>query len=108
MVVAIKFYDDVYYDNGYYAKVGGVSTYELNCLEVDLLSLLTFDLHVYPEQFAQYFDQLVLKCAQLNTYLDPLPAEELPSSLKGVPQVASTDSLYTVPSNGDIPEDPSH
>jgi hypothetical protein len=33
MVVSAKFADDTFYKNSYYAKVGGISTEEMNNLE---------------------------------------------------------------------------
>ncbi|OMP00765.1 Cyclin P/U [Corchorus olitorius] len=40
VMVAAKFMDDMYYNNAYYAKVGGISTTEMNFLEVDFLILI--------------------------------------------------------------------
>ena len=37
ILLAAKFFDDAYYNNAYYAKVGGVLVSELNGLEVDFL-----------------------------------------------------------------------
>nr|POF27156.1 cyclin-u4-1 [Quercus suber] len=37
VLVSAKFMDDMYYNNAYYAKVGGISTTEMNLLEVDFL-----------------------------------------------------------------------
>ncbi|RDY13265.1 Cyclin-P3-1, partial [Mucuna pruriens] len=36
VMVAAKFLDDKYYSNAYYAKVGGVSTEEMNKMEIEL------------------------------------------------------------------------
>ena len=49
IMVAAKFFDDHYYNNAYYAKVGGVPCDELNRLEVDFLFRVDFTLHVKPE-----------------------------------------------------------
>ncbi|CAN6486821.1 unnamed protein product [Victoria cruziana] len=54
VMVAAKFLDDLYYNNAYYAKVGGVSTTEMNCLEVDFLFSLGFQLNVTPLTFHTY------------------------------------------------------
>jgi len=32
-MIAIKYHDDEYFKNEYYAKVGGISKQEINCLE---------------------------------------------------------------------------
>lgn len=54
VTVAAKFFDDVYYSNAYYAKVGGVRTQELNALEALFLQLIDWRLHVAPEEYEQY------------------------------------------------------
>ncbi|KAF3787647.1 Cyclin-U4-1 [Nymphaea thermarum] len=54
VMVAAKFLDDLYYNNAYYAKVGGVSTTEMNCLEIDFLFSLGFQLNVTPPTFHAY------------------------------------------------------
>ncbi|PPD73183.1 hypothetical protein GOBAR_DD29888 [Gossypium barbadense] len=43
------------YNNAYYAKVGGISTEEMNILEVDFLFGLGFPLNVKPDTFRTYF-----------------------------------------------------
>lgn len=54
VLVAAKFLEDVCFDNAYYAKIGGVSTTELNKLELKLLFSLNFRLHVTVETFDHY------------------------------------------------------
>ncbi|KAL9258962.1 Cyclin-U4-1-like protein [Drosera capensis] len=54
VLVAAKFMDDVYYNNAYYAKIGGISTAEMNFLEVDFLFGLRFQLNVTPNTFYTY------------------------------------------------------
>lgn len=54
VMLAVKFFDDVYYSNAYYAKVGGVRTREVNALESHFLQLIEWKLHVTPEEFDQY------------------------------------------------------
>lgn len=43
-----------YYNNAYYAKVGGISITEMNFLEVDFLFGLGFHLNVTPTTFQTY------------------------------------------------------
>lgn len=43
-----------YYNNAYYAKVGGITTIEMNFLEVDFLFGLGFHLNVTPGTFQAY------------------------------------------------------
>ena len=47
-----------YYNNAYYAKVGGISTTEMNLLEVDFLFGLSFQLNVTPTTFHTYCSYL--------------------------------------------------
>ncbi|WCJ43160.1 Cyclin family protein [Euphorbia peplus] len=54
IMLAAKFLDDEYYNNGYYAKVGGVSTTEMNRMEMNFLFNLDFRLHVTLEEFTNY------------------------------------------------------
>lgn len=59
ILLAAKFFDDAYYNNAYYAKVGGVLVSEMNGLEVEFLFRIDFSLHVTPEVFLKYQDELV-------------------------------------------------
>ncbi|CAB9518173.1 Cyclin-U4 [Seminavis robusta] len=59
ILLAAKFFDDAYYNNAYYAKVGGVLVAEMNGLEVDFLFRINFSLHVSPELFEQYRVELL-------------------------------------------------
>lgn len=43
-----------FYNNAYYARVGGVSTSEMNKLEMKFLFSLDFRLHVTVETFGKY------------------------------------------------------
>ncbi|KAH9611486.1 hypothetical protein KSS87_010183 [Heliosperma pusillum] len=58
VMVAAKFIDDAFYNNAYYAKVGGVSISEMNRLEMKLLFSLDFRLQVDVETFRNYCLQL--------------------------------------------------
>lgn len=56
IVVAIKFFDDKYYSNGFYSKVGGVTRHELNMLELECLQLLQFNAYVGAEDVQKYLE----------------------------------------------------
>ncbi|KAJ0946378.1 putative cyclin [Helianthus annuus] len=58
IMLAAKFIDDAFYNNAYYAKVGGVTTAELNRLEMKFLFGLDFRLHVSLRTFGRYCSQL--------------------------------------------------
>ena len=57
-MLAIKYNEDDYYSNQYYARVGGVSLNELNELEYNLLILLEFDIFVDDDVYTKYENQL--------------------------------------------------
>jgi len=44
VMLAAKFFDDQYFNNAYYAKVGGVPAPEMNTLEVEFLFMTNFSL----------------------------------------------------------------
>ncbi|KAK7337794.1 hypothetical protein VNO77_18381 [Canavalia gladiata] len=58
LMVAAKFVDDRYYSNAYYAKVGGVSTEEMNMMEIEFLFNLEFKLFVSREVFLKYCEKI--------------------------------------------------
>ena len=58
ILLAAKFFDDAYYNNAYYAKIGGVLVSEINGLEVDFLFRINFSLHVTPEEYEKYQAEL--------------------------------------------------
>ncbi|XP_022895770.1 cyclin-U4-1-like [Olea europaea var. sylvestris] len=70
VMVAAKFMDDKYYNNAYYAKVGGISTTEMNFLEVDFLFGLGFNLNVKPNTFYAYCSYLQREMMMMQPYLD--------------------------------------
>lgn len=45
-MIAIKWHDDEYYKNEYYAKIGGINAKEMNALESEFLKLMDFRLFV--------------------------------------------------------------
>ena len=57
-MLASKFFDDVYYNNAYYARVGGISNGEVNALEMEMLRMISFSLFVQPEQYERYRSSL--------------------------------------------------
>jgi len=60
LVMACKFYDDYYYKNEYYAKIGGVSVSEFNKLEREyLLNYIQFALYVNVETYTAYYGDLI-------------------------------------------------
>lgn len=58
VMLAAKYHDDFFYNNAYYAKLGGLSLQELNVLELDVLKFLDFSLFIPTESFDKYTLQL--------------------------------------------------
>ncbi|XP_051147019.1 cyclin-U2-1-like [Andrographis paniculata] len=54
IMVASKYVEDMNYRNSYYAKVGGLSTQEMNKLEMEFLFEMKFKLHVNVSVFESY------------------------------------------------------
>lgn len=59
--MSIKYNEDDYYSNSFYAKVGGVSLQEINSLEVEFMKMLKYTFFIDDELFNKYKQYL-------NTY----------------------------------------
>ena len=82
VLLAAKFFDDAYYNNAYYAKVGGVLVSEMNGLEVDFLFRINFSLHVTPELFHKYRAELASHSAAAGVSLPEMsPALHMRSTV---------------------------
>ena len=57
-VLAIKFNEDCFYNNDYYAKIGGIDLYEMNHLESFCIEMLNFNLFVKEDIFKKYINYL--------------------------------------------------
>jgi hypothetical protein len=77
VVLAAKYLDDEVYSNAYYARVGGLTTQELNRLEAAMLDLLSWNLSVSPATYALFEDSLLnAACASdSDSYADDLAAD---------------------------------
>lgn len=58
-ILAIKYNEDFYDDNAYFAKVGGITLKEINVLEKEFLDLIYFKLFVSVEIFNKYNNYLI-------------------------------------------------
>jgi len=58
IMLSAKFLDDLFYNNAFYAKLGGVSVTELNALEIEFLQKIHFSLYVSPESYSKYLSEL--------------------------------------------------
>ncbi|KAG7013796.1 Cyclin-U2-2 [Cucurbita argyrosperma subsp. argyrosperma] len=54
VMVASKYVEDMNYRNSYYARVGGLTTKEMNQLELDFLFMMGFKCHVNLSVFESY------------------------------------------------------
>ncbi|CAD8052205.1 unnamed protein product [Paramecium primaurelia] len=59
IVTAIKFQDDDYYKNEYYAKIGGINLKEINKLEQEFLEYMNYDLFIDEQQYQIYENRLL-------------------------------------------------
>lgn len=57
-VLAIKYNEDDYYENAFYAKVGGVKMKEMNMLEYQCIKLLDFEFFINEDIFNKYLSYL--------------------------------------------------
>lgn len=58
VLVAVKARDDLYYNNAYYASIGGIQPVELCNLEMEFLSTIKWETWVEPSKFDTYVLQL--------------------------------------------------
>ena len=58
IMLAAKYFDDQYFNNAFYARIGGLSPSEMNSLETEFLFLINFSLFVSTDTFKQYFLEL--------------------------------------------------
>lgn len=84
VLLSSKYLDDIYYNNKFYAKIGGISSQEMNRLEVEMLLFLGYDLSVRREQFDEFV-------ALLRSYAPNAPIEL--SALWSLPKTPAKDSV---------------
>jgi len=90
ILLAAKFFDDAYYNNAYYSKVGGVLVSELNGLEVDFLFRINFSLHVQPDVFEKYKAELVAH--SINSGLIPALLATPVTTSQQLPHIPEMDT----------------
>jgi len=59
IMLGAKFFDDQYFNNAYFGKVGGVSCKEINLLEIEFLFMINFNLYVETEMYETYNQRLL-------------------------------------------------
>lgn len=70
IVIAIKFNEDDYFANSFYAKVGGISNEELNSLEYEFLVICNFSMTIKQAKYDKYYSYL--QSLTTNTLNDDL------------------------------------
>eukprot|EP00753_Platysulcus_tardus_P012570 PLAT3435.2.p1 GENE.PLAT3435.2~~PLAT3435.2.p1 ORF type:complete len:264 (-),score=83.05 PLAT3435.2:32-823(-) len=58
ILLGAKYFDDQFYNNQYYAKIGGLPCEELNNLELEFLFMTNFSLHVDAVTYHKYYEEL--------------------------------------------------
>jgi hypothetical protein len=86
IMLAAKFFDDQYYNNVFYGKVGGIPRKEINSLEVEFLFMVNFNLYVTTEHYRQYEKELATHKNDGNC----LCTSPVPRPIEGVPDTPSS------------------
>jgi len=88
VLVASKYFDDVFYNNAHYSRVGGVPGPEMNSLELEFLRLIDYNLNVSLEVFHSYSNELTKH----------IPQNSVPSpSVDSIVQIESIQALPRAP-----------
>jgi len=67
VMIAAKFFDDQYYNNAFFGRVGGVSIKEINLLESEFLLMINFNLYVESDLYMIYDNRLMSYGIQTET-----------------------------------------
>mmetsp|Transcript_53355 Transcript_53355/g.130357 ORF Transcript_53355/g.130357 Transcript_53355/m.130357 type:complete len:328 (+) Transcript_53355:319-1302(+) len=59
VMTAAKFFDNIYYSNSHWAQIGGITSKEINALELDFLFCMTFDLGVSTTDYKEFLQNLL-------------------------------------------------
>ena len=98
MVLAIKYNDDNYYNNKYYARIGGITLEELNFLEREMISIIGYRLCVPPKTYKFYLREIIKNATRTFTMdmEDIKPQEKEKEDM----EIQSIERMDTVPSIG--------
>eukprot|EP00250_Pteridium_aquilinum_P029831 c40194_g1_i1 orf=2-1072(-) len=73
IMLAAKFMDDSHFNNAYFAKIGGVSTMEMNGLEMAFLKMVEYRLHISPKDFEKLCSHFGKESAMQAILVTPPP-----------------------------------
>lgn len=106
LVVAAKFYDDIFYDSHYYSRVGGITVAEANTLELEFLCGLDWGLVVDSDEY-EAMEQRLLGEALASPVAAEAQVLALDAGLAGMnlerhppDGVAPRDDAYAAPEGG--------
>ena len=69
VMIADKFHSDEFFENSDYAIVGGIKGDEINELEIELLSLIEFDVNITDQEFSDYLNRLNAISTKLKKFM---------------------------------------
>lgn len=96
-MLSTKFYEDKYFNNSFWARVGGVSVAEMNRQEIQFLSMLQWEFNIKVQSYEQYLMQLVLfgeSQGFITSHKDYLEALPDPLTPDAVSQEISKLEIY--------------
>jgi len=67
VMLGAKFFDDQYYNNAHFGKVGGVSCKEINLLEIEFVFMINFNLYVDTDLYETYSKRLESHAQPINS-----------------------------------------
>lgn len=101
VMLAAKFFDDHYYNNTYYAKIGGVPRNEMNLLELEFLFLVNFSLYLDPNEYQKYHSELCSDNTRTVTFPGgAVDADSVVHTISASSSAAIFPGAYDVPNNG--------
>ena len=112
VMVAAKFLDDIYYNNAYYGKIGGVPTAEMNKLELEVLFELRFNLTVPIEVCTRVRDAMAhggtgqvwrMNAPPLSEAQQRLSAQDFPNLLERMTPLPLMGRASTPPATLGLP-----
>ena len=103
LIVAIKFFDDKTFPNAFYARVAGITPNEVNLMERAFLNMISYKLHVTPELFEQYKNEVVTlgetvqkeSLARQQQQLQDVYSEEQTDEVTGTESSEEDEHYYT-------------
>lgn len=79
VLISTKYLDDIFFSNAHWAKIAGLSVAEMNALEMDVLFMLDWNVHVRPEEYMRYRSSimaLIPDATRAGVQVDIVPVAE--------------------------------